>query len=66
MFGAEPHGNYNRILLSPLLAGEKHVDEIMLHPLEWYRNKGSGCTAATPSSRSIGSVVASHREPVPS
>ena len=40
IFGAEPHGNYNRVLLSPLLAGEKHADEIMLHPLEWYREQG--------------------------
>jgi nitrite reductase (NADH) large subunit len=31
VFGAEPHGNYNRILLSPVLAGEKTVDDIMLH-----------------------------------
>src|SRR5205823_6178870 len=28
VFGAEPHGNYNRILLSPVLAGEKTVDDI--------------------------------------
>jgi NAD(P)H-dependent nitrite reductase large subunit/NAD(P)H-dependent nitrite reductase small subunit len=40
VFGAEPHGNYNRILLSPVLSGEKQVDEIMLHPLEWYREHG--------------------------
>ncbi len=40
VFGAEPHGNYNRILLSPLLAGEKRVEEIMLHPLPWYRDQG--------------------------
>lgn len=37
VFGAEPHGNYNRILLSPLLSGEKQIHEIVLHPLEWYR-----------------------------
>jgi nitrite reductase (NADH) large subunit len=36
VFGAEPHGNYNRILLSPVLAGEKTVDDIMLHTREWY------------------------------
>lgn len=40
VFGAEPHGNYNRILLSPVLAGEKKVDEIMLHPREWYAEHG--------------------------
>ncbi|NYE26025.1 NAD(P)/FAD-dependent oxidoreductase [Pigmentiphaga litoralis] len=36
VFGAEPHGNYNRILLSPLLSGEKQLDDIMLNPREWY------------------------------
>jgi len=36
VFGAEPHGNYNRILLSPVLAGEKTVDDIMLHTRDWY------------------------------
>ena len=40
IFGAEPHGNYNRVLLSPLLAGEKKIDDIMLHPLDWYREQG--------------------------
>ena len=30
VFGSEPYGNYNRILLSPVLAGEKSVDDIML------------------------------------
>jgi nitrite reductase (NADH) large subunit len=36
VFGAEPHPNYNRILLSPVLAGEQTLDEIVLNPLEWY------------------------------
>lgn len=40
VFGAEPHPNYNRILLSPVLAGEKKIDDIILNPLEWYRDKG--------------------------
>ncbi len=37
VFGAEPHGNYNRILLSPVLAGEMTLPEIMLNDLDWYR-----------------------------
>ncbi|MDR5802197.1 FAD-dependent oxidoreductase [Caballeronia sp. LZ001] len=37
VFGAEPYGNYNRILLSPVLAGEKSVDDIILNTREWYR-----------------------------
>ena len=36
VFGAEPYGNYNRILLSPVLAGEKTVDDIMLNTVDWY------------------------------
>ncbi len=36
VFGAEPHPNYNRILLSPVLAGEQTIDEIILNPLAWY------------------------------
>lgn len=37
VFGAEPYGNYNRILLSPLLAGEKTVSDIMLNDFDWYK-----------------------------
>jgi nitrite reductase (NADH) large subunit len=36
VFGAEPHPNYNRILLSPVLAGEQTVDDIILNPADWY------------------------------
>ena len=36
VFGAEPHPNYNRILLSPVLAGEQTIDEIILNPFSWY------------------------------
>jgi nitrite reductase (NADH) large subunit len=40
VFGAEPHPNYNRILLSPVLAGEQTVADIVLNPLDWYRDNG--------------------------
>ena len=40
MFGAEPHGNYNRIMLSPVLAGEKTVDDIVINTREWYADNG--------------------------
>ena len=40
VFGAEPHPNYNRILLSPVLAGEQTIDEIILNPLGWYASQG--------------------------
>ncbi len=37
VFGAEPYGNYNRIMLSPVLAGEKTLEQIMINDREWYR-----------------------------
>ncbi len=36
VFGAEPYGNYNRILLSPVLAGEQGLKDIMLNDVDWY------------------------------
>jgi nitrite reductase (NADH) large subunit len=48
VFGAEPHPNYNRILLSPVLAGEQTLEQIVLNPLSWYAEHGItlhlGCT----------------------
>lgn len=40
VFGDEPYGNYNRIMLSPVLAGEKTIDEIMLNDEQWYADNG--------------------------
>ncbi|ANY61780.1 nitrite reductase large subunit NirB [Comamonas aquatica] len=40
VFGAEPHPNYNRILLSPVLAGEQTLDEIVLNDWAWYQEHG--------------------------
>jgi len=40
VFGAEPHPNYNRILLSPVLAGEQTLEEIVLNPVSWYQENG--------------------------
>ncbi|MCV0437045.1 MAG: nitrite reductase large subunit NirB [Hydrogenophaga sp.] len=40
VFGAEPHPNYNRILLSPVLAGEQTLDEIVLNDWAWYSDHG--------------------------
>ncbi|WP_371454821.1 NAD(P)/FAD-dependent oxidoreductase [Brevundimonas sp. LM2] len=36
IFGAEPHVNYNRIMLSPVLAGEKTFDQIVINDRPWY------------------------------
>lgn len=40
MFGAEPHGTYNRILLSSVLGGFKDPEQLWLNPLEWYERNG--------------------------
>jgi nitrite reductase (NADH) large subunit len=40
VFGAEPHPNYNRIMLSPVLAGEQTIEQIILNPLAWYADNG--------------------------
>jgi nitrite reductase (NADH) large subunit len=40
VFGSEPHPNYNRILLSPVLAGEQTIEEIILNSREWYEDNG--------------------------
>ncbi len=40
VFGAEPHPNYNRILLTPVLAGEMSLEETILNPLDWYAEHG--------------------------
>ena len=37
MFGDEPYGNYNRILLSNILSGQQDASEIYINPLEWYK-----------------------------
>ena len=40
IFGAEPRVNYNRIMLSPVLAGEKTFDQIVINDEAWYRDNG--------------------------
>ncbi|MBI3704116.1 MAG: NAD(P)/FAD-dependent oxidoreductase [Rhizobiales bacterium] len=43
LFGAEPRGNYNRIMLSPVLAGEATFDETVIHDAPWYAAHGVVC-----------------------
>jgi nitrite reductase (NADH) large subunit len=40
LFNAEPRGNYNRLMLSPVLAGEKRFEEIVTHDEDWYTRHG--------------------------
>ncbi len=43
LFNAEARGNYNRIMLSPVLSGEKSYEEIVTHDDDWYAARGITC-----------------------
>jgi nitrite reductase (NADH) large subunit len=51
IFGAEPRVNYNRIMLSPVLAGEKTFDEIVINSADWYAENGVELVAGDPVER---------------
>ncbi len=40
VFGAEPYGNYNRIMLSAVLAGDKTIEDIVINDRQWYVDHG--------------------------
>ena len=40
MFGDEPYGNYNRIMLSGILNGSKTLDDILINTPAWYAETG--------------------------
>lgn len=48
IFGAEPRVNYNRIMLSPVLAGEKEFDDIVINTAEWYEQNGITLVSGDP------------------
>lgn len=48
IFGAEPYVNYNRIMLSPVLAGEKTFDDIIINSRAWYDENGIDLIVADP------------------
>lgn len=48
VIGAEPHPNYNRIMLSPVLAGEKTIDDIILNERDWYKENDIELTTGDP------------------
>jgi nitrite reductase (NADH) large subunit len=51
MFGAEPYGNYNRILLSNVLNGSQPATDIFMNPLAWYRENGIRLHAGVKATR---------------
>jgi nitrite reductase (NADH) large subunit len=48
IFGAEPRVNYNRIMLSPVLAGEKQFEDIVINDAAWYADNGITLHAGRP------------------
>ncbi|NMN05323.1 MULTISPECIES: nitrite reductase large subunit NirB [unclassified Novosphingobium] len=48
IFGAEPRVNYNRIMLSPVLAGEKTFEDIVINDAAWYADNGITLVAGDP------------------
>jgi len=48
IFGAEPRVNYNRIMLSPLLAGEKSFEDIVINDAAWYAGNGISLVSGDP------------------
>jgi nitrite reductase (NADH) large subunit len=48
IFGAEPRVNYNRIMLSPVLAGEKAFDDIVINGADWYADNGIALVSGDP------------------
>ena len=59
IFGAEPRVNYNRIMLSPVLAGEKTFDDIVINDAAWYRDNaitlhaGREVSAIDPAAKTV-------------
>jgi nitrite reductase (NADH) large subunit len=48
LFNAEPRGNYNRLMLSPVLSGEKTYNQIVTHDTDWYAAQGVDCRFGEP------------------
>jgi nitrite reductase (NADH) large subunit len=63
IFGAEPQPNYDRIMLSPLLAGAKNFEQIVLNSFEWYQANrirliaGEAVTAIDRAARTVTGAV---------
>ena len=64
LFNAEPRGNYNRLMLSPVLSGEKTYEEIVTHDEAWYADhKVTISRTFNPSSRSSPRSSGAKRSP---
>ncbi len=61
IFGAEPRVNYDRIMLSPVLAGEKRYEDIVIHDDAWYAQHGVTLQSGKRVVQSIARRAASSR-----
>lgn len=48
IIGDEAQGAYNRIMLTPVLSGEKHFADIVMHDTQWYQHHNVTFIAGTP------------------
>ncbi|MBD3625299.1 MAG: NAD(P)/FAD-dependent oxidoreductase, partial [Rhodobacteraceae bacterium] len=68
LFNAEPRGTYNRIMLSPVLSGDKTYDEIVTHDAAFYEAQGVTCRfgeRVTAIDRAARTVTGEDGVPVP-
>ena len=60
VFGAEPYGNYNRIMLSSVLAGDKDIADIFINDRQWYAD--NGITLHAGSAKTVVRIDRKHRK----
>jgi len=60
VFGAEPYGNYNRIMLSSVLCGEKTIEDIVINNRQWYLD--NGITLHAGEAKSVVRIDRKHRK----
>lgn len=68
LFNAEPRGTYNRIMLSPVLAGEKTYDDIVTHDADWYAARNITCRfgeTVAQIDRTAKTVISAHGDVLP-
>ncbi len=60
VFGAEPYGNYNRIMLSAVLCGDKNIEDIVINSRQWYED--NHITLHAGPTKAIVSIERGHRQ----
>jgi nitrite reductase (NADH) large subunit len=60
VFGNEPYGNYNRILLSSVLSGEKAVNDIFINDQQWYSD--NKITLHSGAEKAVANIDRTHKK----